>query len=479
MKKVLQLSNINPCVLEAQYAVRGQVVVKALEIEEQLKSKKTSFPFDEVIYCNIGNPQQLGQKPLSFHRNVLSLCTSPELLQNTYVKKMFSEAVITRAQEILAGIDGNTGAYTHSQGLPSVRKNVAKFIEERDGYPSNYERIFLTDGASPGIQLVLKTLITNKKDAILIPIPQYPLYSASIDLFGGSQAHYYLNEQNIWGMDLEELEKGYKAAKDKGLNVRALVVINPGNPTGQILTSKNQQQIIEFCVKNGLVLLADEVYQENIYDDSMKFNSFKKVACEMGGEFHPDNFEMFSFHSISKGFLGECGRRGGYMEVSNGVDPTIMEQLYKVASINLCPNVDGQIMMDLKIKPPKGDEVYEKEKKDILDSLKRRSIALVKALNELKGVSCQPALGAMYVFPNIKIPEKAIKVATEKGMKPDMFYSLSLLSESGICVVPGSGFGQRDGTYHFRTTFLPPENKMEVVCSRLKEFHNNFLKKYE
>lgn len=474
LKKVMQLSNINPNVLQAQYAVRGQVVIKALELQKQNK---------EIIYCNIGNPQQLGQKPLTFHRNVLSLTASPELIENQYIQKIFPKDVIQRAKTILSGVDGNTGAYTHSQGLPSIRKSVSKFIEERDGHKSNFERIFLTDGASPGIQLVLKTLIRDKNDAIMIPIPQYPLYSASIDLFGGSQAHYYLNEEKDWALGLEELERGYAEAQKKGLDVRGLVIINPGNPTGQILKKENQKEVIDFCQRKGIVLLADEVYQENIYMENLEFNSFKKVACEMGGKYHPDNFELFSFHSVSKGFLGECGRRGGYMEVSDGVDAQVVEQLYKVASINLCPNIDGQIMMDLKVNPPKkGEDSYElyaKERDEIVTSLKRRAVSLVKSLNGLEGMSCNNAQGAMYVFPQVSLPPKAVQEAEKLKMKPDLFYVLRLLEETGICVVPGSGFGQKDGTYHFRTTFLPPEEQMKTVCEKIGQFHSKFMKEFK
>jgi len=317
----------------------------------------------------------------------------------------------------------------------------------------------------------------------MIPIPQYPLYSASIDLFGGSQAHYYLNEEKDWELGIEELEKGYEEAKKKGLDVRGLVIINPGNPTGQLLKKENQKEIIDFCHRRGVVLLADEVYQENIYIENGEFHSFKKVACEMGGKYHPDNFELFSFHSISKGFLGECGRRGGFMEVSDGVDSQVFEQLYKVSSINLCPNIDGQIMMDLKVCPPKkGDpsyDLYVKERDDILISLKKRALQLVESLNQLEGMTCNKAQGAMYVFPKVSMSVKAVKEAEKLKMQPDLYYVLRLLEETGICVVPGSGFGQRDGTYHFRTTFLPPENQMKSVCEKIAIFHKKFMEEFK
>ncbi len=157
--------------------------------------------------------------------------------------------------------------------------------------------------------------------------------------------------------------------------------------------------------------------------------------------------------------------------------------MYKTASVNLCPNVDGQVMVDLMVNPPReGDESYEQytsERDAILSSLKRRAVALVAKLNTLEGVSCQLAEGAMYAFPRITIPEKAVKEAQSLGIAPDMLYVLQLLEQTGVCVVPGSGFGQKDGTYHFRTTFLPPEDKMDAVCERIEKFHNAFLNKYK
>jgi alanine transaminase len=139
----------------------------------------------------------------------------------------------------------------------------------------------------------------------LIPIPQYPLYSATIELFGGVQIGYYLNEEKNWSLDIDDISKAYKTAIENGITVRGIVIINPGNPIGNVLSKEDQMDIIKFCEKNEICLLADEVYQENVYNN-LEFHSFKKVMKEMDSK-----LELFSFHSCSKGFLGECGRRGG------------------------------------------------------------------------------------------------------------------------------------------------------------------------
>ncbi|KAE8793135.1 Alanine aminotransferase 2 [Hordeum vulgare] len=142
---------------------------------------------------------------------------------------------ISRAKQILAMIPGRaTGAYSHSQGIKGLRDAIASGIASRDGFPANADDIFLTDGASPGVHLMMQLLIRNEKDGILVPIPQYPLYSASIALHGGALVPYYLNESTGWGLETSDVKKQLEDARSRGINVRALVVINPGNPTGQV-----------------------------------------------------------------------------------------------------------------------------------------------------------------------------------------------------------------------------------------------------
>jgi len=475
----MNLSNISQRVRDAQYAVRGQVVAEAMQLERKLKEGQIVGNFSEIIYCNIGNPLQLGNKVMTFPRQVLSIVLNPELLKH---KDIFPKDVIERAESIIADFGpSNVGAYIHSMGIYSVRQHVAKFIEERDNYPSNPDRIFLTNGASQGITFMLQLVIRDSKDGILIPIPQYPLYSATITLLGGTQIPYYLNESDGWGLSIEELQKSYALATEKGFNIRALVVINPGNPTGQILSIENQRLVVEFCCKHKIVLLADEVYQANVYDPLKPFVSFKKIACDMKLE---KELELCSFHSCSKGYLGQCGSRGGYFEVTDGVIPEVIDQIYKVASIGLCSNVDGQLMVDFLVKPPKpGDESYDlfqKERDIQIGSLKKRAEMVQKAFNSVEGISCTKICGAMYAFPKIEIPEKAVKEIMNKHNQPaDLFYCLELLRRTGIVTIPGTGFLQKDGTWHFRTTILPPIEKLEKSLESWKEFHLDFLNKFK
>lgn len=210
-----------------------------------------------------------------------------------------------------------------------------------------------------------------------------------------------------------------------------------------VLSEDNQREIVEFCKKEGLVLLADEVYQDNIIAEDKKFNSFRKIIRSMG--YGKDELILVSFHSVSKGYYGECGKRGGYME-ANGFEPEVKEQIYKMASINLCANVPGQILTSLVMNPPKvGDASYESftaEKDGILSSLAKYAEELESAFNSFEGVTCNKAEGGMYLFPRLFLPNTAIEAAKAEQEAPDAFYAHRLLDATGIVVVPGSGFAQ-------------------------------------
>lgn len=315
----------------------------------------------------------------------------------------------------------------------------------------------------------------------MIPIPQYPIYSATIDRFSGQKVGYYLDEKSGWGLNLKELERSLADAKAQGINVNSFVLINPGNPTGQVLSKKEIQDIVKFCSKHGLVLLADEVYQENVYDDNAEFYSCKRAAYDTG-LIQDDAIELVSFHSTSKGLFGECGRRGGYFELV-GFDPNVKDCLYKLASAHLCSNVPGQVMTSLMVNGPKpGDESYESheaEMKAIYDGLKRRGTIVCKGLNDIPGFSCQEAQGAMYIFPRVTLPQGAIELAEENGIAADTLYAVSLLENTGICVVPASGFGQEAGRFGFRTTFLPSETEMIRVVAEIRKHHEDFCSRFE
>lgn len=452
-----------------QYAVRGEVVMRADKLAAEGK---------EILYTNIGNPHQVGQKPITYYRQVIALCDLPadQGVDHPNVYDMFPRDVVERAREYrdIIGPSG-TGAYTHSQGILGFRKHIAEYIQNRDGYPSYAGNLFLTNGASSGIAMVLQGLLANNNDAVMIPIPQYPIYSALIAKLGGRQIGYELDESLKWAVSREELDMRLEKARKEGLDVKALAMINPGNPSGNVMTHCDIQVITEFCDEHGIVLLADEVYQANVYAEGAEFVSAKKVALDCGLK----NLQLVSFHSTSKGLIGECGRRGGYMELHH-VDPYVQSQLYKLASSDLCSGVVGQIMTSLMIRPPApGDESYEQfqeENRKIYEGLKERSQKLVEGLNNIPGITCVPAEGAMYAFPRVEVPQKALEKAKELGTTADNLYALSLLEETGICVVPASGFGQAKGRVGFRTTFLHPDTLKAIDL--FAKHHEKFVKDY-
>lgn len=467
------VAGINNAVVSAKYAVRGELVSRAEELGAVLSAEGSAGvggKFSKIIYCNIGNPQSLKQAPLTFAREVVAAAACPS------VAHAVSPDAAERAGNILADAK-SLGAYSHSKGVPYIRKRVAKALEKRDGgAPADHEHIFLTNGASDGVKAVLNMLVRNSSDGVLIPVPQYPLYSASMTLFSGTRVDYFLSEEHSWGLNMDNLKQNIHDAKNSGVDVRAIVVINPGNPTGQTLSRDNMVALIEFCENNHLLILADEVYQANVYDSKKPFISFKQVVHETGSQ-----VQLASFHSISKGVSGECGFRGGFVEVHN-FPQDVVDQLYKLMSINLCSNLPGQCVLDVMMTPPvQGEHSYEKyvsEQNAIFDSLKRRAIVLGDALNQFEGVTCNASEGAMYLFPKIRIPKNAIEAAQKLGRLPDAHYCFELLENTGICVVPGSGFGQEEGTWHFRTTFLPPEDEIDAVVEKMGAFHKSFLNKY-
>ena len=361
------------------------------------------------------------------------------------------------------------GAYSLSAGMMFVRQAVADFITKRDKIPTVKENIFLTDGASKGVDLVLQSFIRNSSDGIMTPIPQYPLYSADITLFGGKQVPYYLDEEHDWRLNQQVLEESITKAISAGISPRVIVVINPNNPTGSLLTHDNIAMVLEFAEKHNLAVIADEVYQENIYYPEDKFHSFAKVAHEKGIE-----IPIFSLHSTSKGFIGECGFRGGYLEIRNA-SKEILDQLLKVRSIGLCSNTPGQIMTYLMVSPPeKGAESYDQyfqEREGILASLGRKSRVIADSLNKIDGITCPRPRGAMYLFPKLDLPTNR----DYQGKQADFRLCEHLVKDAGIVTVPGSGFGQLPGTYHFRMTFLPPEEKIEEIMAKFEVSYRKFV----
>ena len=454
---MIRIEDIGRAVRDTQYAVRGPIVTRAEELARQGR---------HIVYCNIGNPQSLGQRPISWVRQVLALVEYPPLLDLLPAGALPADA-IEAARRVLRESGHGVGAYTESKGFLFVRQAVADFVRARDAIATDPEAIYLTDGASKAVQSVLRLLISDERDAILIPLPQYPLYSATITLYGGAQAPYTLDESAGWGISRDLLERAHAEAVGRGLRVRGIVVINPGNPTGGVLDAKQVEMVLAFARDHRLAVLADEVYQDNVYAPGARFVSFASVLERR----ELRDVSLFSFHSTSKGYLGECGHRGGYVECRN-VPAPVLDELTKLQSVSLCANSVGQIVTYLLVRPPRpGDPsfaTWDAERRNVLETLARKAALVARGLDSVEGISCAPVAGAMYAFPRITLPPGV----------GDEAYCLALLEETGICVVPGSGFGQAPGTSHFRTTILPPLEEIEGVVRRLADFHREFTRRH-
>ncbi|TNJ28284.1 putative Alanine aminotransferase [Giardia muris] len=477
------LRTISKSVLETEYAVRGAVPLRALAIDRELDDPELAkkYPFDRIVYCNIGNPMLLGLEYALFLRNYIALVLAPHVLTHSDAEicRIFNcnQNCIDRARAFLAKNPSGLGAYTTTKGFPSVRREVADFLERRDGFPADPEDIYLTDGASLPVKAVIKLLSgPNPFDsAILLPIPQYPLYSATLTLCSVHAVHYELHEEDDWSVRMDELRRRVDEhhATSKS-TIRAIVIINPGNPTGSVLTHKALSSLVDFCDEKGLVILSDEVYQANIYapepeKDRPVFHSMKKVLREWEKAKGREGPSLFSFHSVSKGVLGECGLRGGFVECCN-IPKDVGMELYKVFSLCLCANTVGQLAISVMTNPP-DDVGYKKHTQTVFESLERRAQILSRSLGNVPFMTCETVSGAMYAFPRIYLPEYFVTEARKANLPPDSYYCLRLLEDTGVCTVPGSGFLQQSGTFHIRLTTLEDESRFEDFLLKIRNFH--------
>lgn len=249
---------------------------------------------------------------------------------------------------------------------------------------------------------LLHTICAKPETGIMVPIPQYPLYTATLSVLDARCVPYYLNEDQAWGTSLDSIATAYEQAVKEGTDVKAICVINPGNPTGASLPAEDIKAVLKFAAEKGLVVIADEVYQTNVFIG--EFISFKKALRDLQKESpgQYDHLELASLHSVSKGMVGECGHRGGYFELI-GFDPEVAQEVYKFISIQLCPPVLGQCIVEMMVNPPKEGEpsyeLYKQEYDGIFNGLKKRAYALYEAFKQMEGVECNE--------PQVRIPRSA------------------------------------------------------------------------
>ena len=492
VRRLLTKELINQKLLQTEYAIQGKIPGQAKIIKSELLKNPDNFPFSRISELNVGNPQFFPYQKIEAIRKVLSRFIQKSDLQ--YFPNSPGEEFSSRSLgKIDAEIDDLVEIYLsklkldhRSQNVNSgvPQESVANFIEKRDGYPSDPNLIFPSNGASVCIQIILNLLLNDKSDGILCSVPTYPVYSGLISFFGGSMVKYYLDESNNWTVTVDELERAYQDAVSNGVRPKAAVFINPGNPTGSVFGRAELEAIIDFCYRRNLLLLADEVYQENVMAPGKEFISFKKVLHESDSNVR-DNLEIISFHTISKGLLAECGLRGGYMELEN-IDPAMVHPIKQISDEKF-PNIIGDLCLDLKSNYLSGanskysalQELFDFHNNQNMEDFKIRAKMCQELLNSCEGIRTNPIEGAMYAFPSLDLPAKYIEEASNKGVKADVQYCMDLLEGTGLCTVPGSGFGQVDGTWHFRTTILPsPNERLIEIMKDFKKFNSQLFEKY-
>jgi alanine-synthesizing transaminase len=335
--------------------------------------------------------------------------------------------------------DGFNG-YVPSPGITAAREAVAADWT-RQGFPATADRVLITAGTSEGIELALTALV-DPGDAVLVPRPTYPLYTAVLAKIGAEASYYHKDPSNGWQPDRDHIESLITP------RTRVLVVIDPNNPTGAVYSDATRRGLIELAERHGLVLLADEVYGDLAYAGPVK----------PMGSLAPDA-PIISFSSLSKAYVAP-GWRAGWMVV--GRTPRlddVLAAIKKLADGRLCSNGPSQYAIEPALL---GDRSHQHS---FRAALQARADVTVRALNTIPGMSCVAASGAFYAMP---------KVALRPG-DTDERYILELLRATGVLCVYGSGFGMPAGDGFFRVVFLASPPELEAIYSTIDAFTRAYL----
>jgi len=339
-------------------------------------------------------------------------------------------------EAIVRALRNNETSYTASEGLPEAREAVRRDAEERKGIRGVRE-VFIGHGASEPIELLLGAIL-EKGEGVLVPSPGYPLYSAVLAKLDARAVHYKLDESHGWQPDADQIER----AVDAG--TRAIVLINPNNPTGSVADRETLEAVLEVAARHRLVVLSDEMYDRMLIDDETSFVATAALR---------DDIPIATFGGLSKVWLGP-GLRIGWSIFSGpqNVLAPVLEAMGQLVRARLCANHPGQCA----IKPAlEGPNPHIAEVNAVL---RRRRDLTVSRLNAIPGWSCVPPRGAFYAFPRFSL-----------GALKDTELVRDMILEHGIVMVHGSGFGQEDWN-HVRIVFLPQESLLETAYARIAEY---------
>lgn len=391
MKKITPAARVE----NIRYAIR-EVVGLANEVKASGK---------EMTFLNIGDP------------NIFDFAPPAHMIEAVH-------------QAMLANHNG----YSPSPGTAEARDSIRRQAE-RNGI-KDIQDIIVTHGASEAIELSLTALL-EKGDNVLLPQPGYPLYSSILAKLNAEVNPYYLNEDDNWNLDIDDIES---RINDK---TRAIVVINPNNPTGAVYDKDTLDQIIELAKKHDLLVFSDEIYDKLLFDDNT-YTSMGSLCNDV---------PIVTFNGLSKSYLVP-GFRIGWAIYSGPID--IMEDyltaVNKIARARLSASHPVQFAIKAALEGPQ-DHIPA-----MLKRLKASRDITVNMLNEIDEFSCTVPQAAFYAFPTLNIPDK------------DEDFVKAMIRETGVVSVHGSGFGQKPGTQHLRIVYLPDAKTLEQAYEKVRKF---------
>ncbi|HEX2603475.1 MAG TPA: pyridoxal phosphate-dependent aminotransferase [Oxalicibacterium sp.] len=391
------------------YDIRGPVLEKARQMEEE---------GHKIIKLNIGNLATFG-------------FDAPDEIVQDMIRNM-----------------ANASGYTDSKGLFAPRKAVVQYMQQKEVAGVTIDDVYLGNGASELIVMSMNALL-NTGDEVLVPSPDYPLWTAAVSLSGGKPVHYICDEQADWFPDIEDIKKKINS------NTKAIVVINPNNPTGALYPVELLQQIVEVARQHQLIVFADEIYDKVLYDGATH-TSLASLA---------DDVLFITLNGLSKNYRS-CGYRAGWMVVSGEkrYAKDYIEGLNMLASMRLCANVPGQYAIQTALGG------YQSIN-DLVGPggrlLKQRDLAH-KLLTDIPGVTCVKPKSALYMFPRL-----------DPAMYPiadDQEFAYQLLAEERVLIVQGTGFNCPTPD-HFRVVFLPNSDDLTAAIGRIARFLDGYRKR--
>ncbi|MCA0363796.1 MAG: pyridoxal phosphate-dependent aminotransferase [Bacteroidetes bacterium] len=396
-KKSDRLNNLS-------YAIRGPVFEKAQQLEA-LGQK--------IINLNIGNPAPFG-------------FDVPDEIVHDMILNL-----------------RNAQGYSHHLGIFSARKAIQHYTQQIGIKDVKIEDIFIGNGVSELIVMCMQALL-NDGDQVLIPAPDYPLWTTAVALSGGKPVHYMCDEASDWNPDVEDMEKKISS------KTKAIVIINPNNPTGAVYEKDILQKIVKLAEKHNLILFSDEIYDKILYDGHTHV-----PAATLS-----DDVFFMTFGGLSKNYRA-AGFRGGWVIPSGAKSKakSFLEGLTLLASMRLCANVPTQYAIQTALGGYQSinDLVGEGGR------LKKQRDLIHYKLTDIPGVTCVKPKGALYVFP--KIDMKKFDIGGDEQ------FALDLLAEQKVFIVAGTGFNYPDNQ-HFRAVFLPETDTLELATDRIAEFLN-------